>query len=212
MKLYDYVRSTAAYRVRIALRLKGIHYDAIEVHLLNNGGEHHHATYQQINPQELLPSLEVNDQVLTQSLAIIDYLDETYPEPPLLPKAPLLKAKIRSLALIIACDIHPLNNLRTLNRLKEQFNANETQVLEWYHHWLKSGFDAIETQLQQLKRSKAFCSGTSVSLADICLIPQVFNAKRVHFPMDAYPIITDINAHCLSIPAFAESAPSMTRP
>jgi len=207
MKLYDYYRSTACYRVRIALNIKNIAYEKISVHLVNQGGEQHSPEYRLINPQGLVPSLEINGQIIRQSLAIIGYLNETFPEPALLPENPLDKAVIRSLALTIACDMHPLNNLRVLNRLKEQFQANEIQIQEWYHHWLKTGFDAFETSLRTIKRSEPVCFGNKVTLADLCLIPQVYNATRFNFPMDDYPLIREINAHCLTIAAFQNAAP-----
>ncbi|WP_454780261.1 maleylacetoacetate isomerase [Legionella sp. WA2022007384] len=209
MKLYDYFRSTACYRVRIALNLKDITYEKIDIHLVNHGGEQHSAEYKAVNPQELVPSLEINEQIISQSLAIIDYLDETYPTPALLPQNPLDKATVRSLALIVACDMHPLNNLRVLNRLKEQFQASETQVTEWYHHWLKAGFDAFEAKLMNLKRSQPFCFGDAVTLADLCLIPQVYNAHRFHFAMNNYPLINEINAHCLTLEQFKKAAPEL---
>ncbi len=199
MTLYDYFRSTACYRVRLALSVKNIDYNAIEVHLINNGGEQHCSKYKKINPQGLVPSLEVDGQVLTQSLAIIEYLDETYPEIPLLPSDSIGKATVRSLALLVACDMHPINNLRVLNQLKTQFKANETQVQEWYHHWLKEGFDAFEARLKSIERSVPFCFGNQLTLADVCLIPQVFNANRFHFAMDDYPLICEINRHCLNL-------------
>ena len=207
IKLYDYFRSTACYRVRIALHIKNVAYEKVEIHLVNHGGEQNSPEYCKINPQGLVPSLEINGQILHQSLAIIEYLEETYPEIPLLPKDPLIKADLRALALIVACDMHPLNNLRVLNRLKAQFNANEDQVKDWYHHWLKAGFDAFEEQLKQLERSKPVCYGSEISLADLCLIPQVYNAKRFNFSMQDYPIISAINEYCLSIPAFQKAAP-----
>lgn len=207
MKLYDYYRSTACYRVRIALNIKNIHYDKIPVHLVNNGGEQHSNDYHLINPQELVPSLEANGQIIHQSLAIIDYLEEIFPEHPLLPHSILDKAQVRALALSIACDLHPLNNLRVLNRLRQQFSAQDSDVEEWYFHWLATGFAAFEEKLQHLKRSKAVCFGDSPSLADVCLIPQVYNAKRFNFPMDDYPLISQINSYCLSLPAFQNAAP-----
>lgn len=207
MILYDYFRSTACYRVRIVLNLKKIAYETIEVHLVNNGGEQHSPQYHQVNPQELVPSLDINGHILNQSLAIIDYLEETYPEIPLFPKDPLIKATLKSMAFIVACDMHPLNNLRVLNRLKEQFKANEEQVLDWYHHWLKAGFDAFEEQLTRLERNKPICFGSEITLADVCLIPQVYNAKRFHFDMANYPIINEINEYCSTIPAFHKAAP-----
>ncbi|MCW8399769.1 maleylacetoacetate isomerase [Legionella sp. PATHC038] len=209
MKLYDYFRSTACYRVRIALNLKNIAYEKINIHLVNHGGQQHSPEYRAVNPQELVPSLEINQRVLSQSLAIIDYLDETYPNPALLPPDPWDKAIVRSLALIVACDMHPLNNLRVLNRLKEQFQADEAQVTEWYHHWLKAGFDAFEMKLQQIKRSPSFCFGDTVTLADLCLIPQVYNAHRFHFAMDNYPLINEINAHCLTLEPFQKAVPEI---
>lgn len=207
MKLYDYFRSTTCYRVRIALHLKNISYEKISIHLINNGGEQNSPEYQQINPQGLVPCLEVEGQQISQSLAIINYLDETVPRPALLPKSPMDKATVLSLALIIACDMHPLNNLRVLNQLKKQFNPSEEQITQWYHRWLKDGFDAFEAKLQTIERSKPFCFGDSVSLADLCLIPQVYNAQRYNFSMDAYPLINAINKHCLEIAAFQDAAP-----
>lgn len=207
MKLYDYPRSTACYRVRLALEIKQIAYERIEINLIHNGGEQKSEPYLKINPQGLVPSLTTKGKVLHQSLAIIDYLDETYPEVPLLPKDPFTKALLRSLALLVACDIHPLNNLRVLNQLKQQFNAQEEEVMHWYHHWLKAGFDAFEQQLTTLKRSKPLCFGSELSLADVCLIPQVYNANRFNFPMKAYPLISEINDYCLSLPAFQKAAP-----
>ena len=207
MKLYDYFRSTACYRVRIALNIKNIHYNKIPIHLVDNGGEQHSAEYHQINPQELVPSIEANGQIISQSLAIIEYLEEIFPEVPILPHTILDKAHVRSLALMVACDMHPLNNLRILNRLKSQFKATESDVLEWYHHWLKAGFDAFEEKLQHMKRSKPVCFGDSASLADICLIPQVYNANRFNFSMANYPLIQEINAYCMTLAAFKNAAP-----
>jgi len=210
MILYDYFRSTACYRVRIALNMKQIAYEKVAIHLINYGGEHHSPEYHQINPQGLVPSLEINGQILHQSLAIIEYLDEAFPEVPLLPQDPLIKSSLRALSLLVACDIHPLNNLRVLNRLKAQFNANETQVTDWYHHWLKAGFDAFEEQLKRLERDKALCYGNKISLADICLIPQVYNAERFNFPMDNYPLIREINGYCLTLTPFIDAAPQLS--
>jgi maleylacetoacetate isomerase len=202
MILYDYFRSTACYRVRIALKLKKLKYDRVEVHLTDNGGAQNTPEYREINPQGLVPALEIDGQEFTQSLAIIEYLDELHPKIPLLPEDPMLKAKVRALALVIACDMHPLNNLRVLNQLKAQFKAEDVDIQRWYHHWLKTGFDAIEAHLAYLDRSKPFCLGHSFTLADVCLIPQVFNAKRFHFAMDDYPLISAINEHCLTLDAF----------
>lgn len=206
--LYDYFRSTACYRVRIALNLKQIDYESIEIHLVNQEGAQHSPEYLQINPQGLVPSLKIEGQLLTQSLAIMEYLDECYPQFPLLPKDLIAKAKLRALALLIACDVHPLNNLRVLNRLKTQFKADESEITQWYHHWLTSGFDAFETQLRTLPRSESVCYGHAISLADVCLIPQVFNAKRFHFSLEDYPLIREINDYCLTQPAFQKAKPT----
>ncbi|MFC3907824.1 maleylacetoacetate isomerase [Legionella dresdenensis] len=207
MKLYDYFRSTASYRVRIALNFKNISYEKIAVHLINNGGEHHHPDYLQVNPQGLVPTLDENGHIISQSLAIIEYLEEICPEPALLPANPYSKAQVRSLSQLIACDIHPLNNLRVLNQLREQFDANEEQVMTWYHHWLKQGFDALEARLQAIPHKNQVCYGTDVSMADICLVPQVYNARRFNFPLSAYPLITEIDAYCNTLPAFVKARP-----
>ncbi|KTC66152.1 glutathione S-transferase (maleylacetoacetate isomerase) (plasmid) [Legionella adelaidensis] len=207
MKLYDYFRSSASYRVRIALNWKNISYETLSIHLINHGGEQHAPDYMQLNPQGLVPTLDENGHILSQSLAIIEYLEEISPTPPLLPQNPLAKAQVRSLSLIIASDIHPLNNLRVLNYLREKFNANEEQTREWYHHWLRLGFDALESRLQALPRKNPVCYGNDISLADICLVPQVYNAKRFEFPLENYPLIREINAYCESLPAFVEASP-----
>ena len=207
MKLYNYYRSSSSYRVRIALNIKQISYETLTVHLINNGGEQHLPEYLAINPQGLVPTLVENGHILTQSLAIIEYLEEINPTPALLPQNPLARAQIRSMAMIIACDMHPLNNLRVLQQLREQFNPTEDQMIEWYHRWLKEGFDAIEIKLRALSRKNHVSYGHDVTLADVCLIPQVYNAKRYHFPMANYPLINEINEYCLTIPAFKNAAP-----
>lgn len=207
MKLYDYYRSSCSYRVRIALNLKQINYTSIPVHLINQGGEQHRPEYLQLNPQGLVPTLDENGHILTQSLAIIEYLEELNPEPPLLPQTPLGRAEVRSLALSIACDLHPINNLRVLNQLRQQFNAPDTEVNHWYKHWLKLSFDAFEERLKMLPRKNNVCYGHDVSLADICLIPQVYNAKRFEFSLAPYPRISEINDYCLTLDAFKEASP-----
>lgn len=206
MKLYDYYRSSSCYRVRIALNIKQISYETLEVHLINNGGEQHQATYCKLNPQGLVPTLDENGHILTQSLAIIEYLEEINPSPSLLPQNPLGRAQVRALAMSIASDMHPLNNLRVLQQLREQFHATENQVLVWYHHWLEKGFDAIEQTLQRFPRKHPVCYGSEISLADVCLIPQVYNALRFNFPMNKYPLISMINDYCLTLPAFIQAA------
>jgi maleylacetoacetate isomerase len=207
MKLYHYYRSSASYRVRIALNIKNIAYESVDIHLVNNEGEHNTPHYLEINPQGLVPCLDVDGHIISQSLAIIEYLDETFPQNPLLPSDPLNKAQVRALALIIACDMHPLNNLRVLSQIKDQFNANEADVITWYHRWLKPGFDAFEAKLKTTERSGPFCFGNQVSLADLCLIPQAFNAHRYNFPMDNYPLINAINDNCLRLDAFSAAKP-----
>jgi maleylacetoacetate isomerase len=207
VKLYDYYRSSASYRVRIALNIKNISYETLPVHLVHNGGEQHQPEYTKLNPQELVPTLDENGHILTQSLAIIEYLEDISPLPALMPANPLARAQVRSLALIIAADVHPLNNLRVLQQLRQQFHADEQQVLDWYHLWLKKGFDAFENILHQLTRKNPVCYGSEVTLADICLIPQVYNAQRFNFPLDNYPLITEINEYCTSLPPFLAAAP-----
>lgn len=207
MKLYDYYRSTASYRVRIALNIKNISYETLAVHLINNDGEQRHPDYLQLNPQGLVPTLDENGHIISQSLAIIEYLDEMNPAPPLLPQTPLGRAQVRSMALTVACDMHPLNNLRVLTRLREQFQADEQQIQDWYHHWLRLGFDALEKRLQAFPHKNQLCYGNEVSMADICLIPQVYNANRFGFTMSNYPIINEINAHCLTLTSFRDAAP-----
>ncbi|CEK10164.1 maleylacetoacetate isomerase [Legionella hackeliae] len=207
MKLYDYYRSTACYRVRLALNIKNISYEKIAVHLVGHDGEQHSPEYLTINPQGLVPTLNENGHILSQSLAIIEYLEEISPTPPLLPTTPLGRAQVRSMALTIACDMHPLNNLRVLTRLRDQFQASEEQVMDWYHHWLKLGFDTLEKKLQDLPHKHQFCYGSEPSMADICLIPQVYNAHRFGFSMDAYPLINEINAHCLTLDPFKDAVP-----
>ncbi len=207
MKLYDYYRSSSSYRVRIALNLKHIGYEAIPVHLINHDGEQHQSAYLELNPQGLVPTLDENGHILSQSLSIIEYLDEINPSPALLPPTPLGRAHVRSIAMTIACDTHPLNNLRVLQQLRGQFQATEEQVQVWYHHWLKEGFDAVETKLKKLPRKHHVCYGNDISIADVCLIPQVYNAKRFNFPMADYPLITEINDYCLNLPAFMQAAP-----
>lgn len=207
IKLYDYPRSTACYRVRLALSIKNLPYDVIHIHLVNNGGEHHDPKYSAINPQQLVPTAVINGQTITQSLAIIDFLEETFPQTPLLPANPLDRAQVRSLALLVACDMHPLNNLRVLNYLRHSFKASEEDVIQWYHHWLREGFNALESKLQQQQIKGDYCWGNRVSLADICLIPQIYNAHRFKFPMEEYPLLSAINTHCTSLIEFKKAAP-----
>jgi maleylacetoacetate isomerase len=206
MNLYGYFRSSAAYRVRIALALKGIEVEQVGIHLVRAGGEHLKASYLAKNPQGLVPALELDDgTVLTQSLAIIDYLETVFPEPPLIPADPVTAAKVRALALTIACDIHPLNNLRVLNYLKGPLARPQDDVDQWYRHWiLKGGLEAVEAMIE----GEDFCFGDSPSLADICLIPQVFNARRYKIDISHLKKIVHIDRHCADIATFAGAHPS----
>lgn len=205
MKLYGYWRSSAAYRVRIALNLKQLGFDNLPVHLVKNGGEQHSDSYKELNPAELVPTLLDGDFSLNQSLAIIDYLDETYPQPALLPDDVAARAKVRALALDIACDIHPLNNLRVLQYLTGPLAVTEQQKQAWITHWLNIGFTALEQRLTQC--SGQYCFGDSVTLADICLVPQVYNAQRFALDMTPYPYISKIYHNCMQLAAFALAAP-----
>ena len=206
MKLYSYYRSSAAYRVRIALNLKQLPYETVGVHLLKNGGEQKQPAYSAKNPQKLVPALEDNGQVFTQSLAIIEYLDEAYPAQPLLPAAATERARVRAMAQLIACDIHPLNNLRVLGYLQKQLGADETAKTEWYRHWINEGFTALEILLQS-EQTGRFCHGDTPTLADCCLIPQVYNARRFQVDLSLYPTIVRIVAECEAVPAFQAAAP-----
>ncbi|WP_107687803.1 maleylacetoacetate isomerase [Neisseria wadsworthii] len=206
MKLYSYYRSSAAYRVRIALNLKKLTYDTTFVHLVKQGGEQRLPEYAALNPQKLVPSLEDKGQIFTQSLAIIEYLDETHPEHPLLPAAPAERARVRALAQLIACDTHPLNNLRVLQYLQNQLGASEAAKTEWYRHWIHESFTALETMLQSVQTGR-FCHGDAPTLADCCLIPQVYNAYRFRCDLNAFPTIQRINAECLKLPEFQAAAP-----
>ncbi len=212
MKLYSYFRSSASYRVRIALNLKGLSYETVPVHLLKNGGEQFVSEYRKLNPDALVPVLfddsAVDTPVLTQSLAIIEYLEETHPEPPLLPKAAGDRAYVRGIALSIACEIHPLNNLRVLRYLMHELKVNEENKDKWYRHWCEQGLAAIEAKLSNNTRHGRFCYGDTPSIADCCLIPQIANAQRLNCDLSAMPIIMRINQNCLALDAFANAAPA----
>lgn len=204
MKLYSFFRSSAAWRVRIALALKGLDYDFESVHLRKDGGGQNKPAYKAMNPQGLVPVLEADGKHLIQSMAIIEYLDEVHPEPALLHGDAAGRAHIRAIAQIIACEIHPLNNLRILQYLGGRLGHDEDVRTEWYHHWVKSGFDGIEPMIAG---DQKFCCGDQPSLADICLIPQVFNAERFGFDLSPYPKIKAVNDAALALPAFSATAP-----
>ena len=207
MKLYTYFRSSAAWRVRIALALKGIAASSEFVHLLKDGGQQKTPTFLRTNPLGVVPVLETGDgAVLTQSLAIIEYLEETHPLPPLLPRDPVARAKVRAFALAIACEIHPLNNLRVLQYLQHEMGQSEATRTAWYRHWIAEGLTALETLLQDAGPGP-FCFGASPSLGDVCLVPQVANARRFECPLDAHPALLRAEAAALALPAFRDTAP-----
>jgi maleylacetoacetate isomerase len=208
MQLHTYFRSSAAYRVRIALNLKGLAYAPAFVHLTKAGGEQKSPAYKALNPQALVPTLTHNGQTLTQSLAIIEYLDEVYPQVPLLPKTALARAEVRAFALAIACDIHPVNNLRILSYLKGPMGHDQATVDTWYRHWTEDGLQACEQLLPAQSRG-AYCFGDTPSLADICLVPQMFNARRFNCQTATIPKLVAIDAACQTVPAFASAAPGV---
>ena len=204
MKLYSFFRSSAAYRVRIAFNLKGLSYETVPIHLQKEGGQNLKPEYRAVNPQMRVPALRLDSgELLTQSLAIIEYLDEIHPQPPLLPRDPVARAKVRALAQLIACDIHPLNNVGPLRYLKNQLGQDQATIDAWYHHWVVVGFDALEAMV----RPGPYAFGTDVTLADICLVPQVANARRLKVPLDRYPKIVGIDSACAKLAAFDKARP-----
>src|SRR5215831_3340581 len=205
MQLYSYFRSSAAYRVRIALGLKGVAFEYVPVHLVK--GEQRDDRYRALNPQSLVPVLIDEGRIITQSLAIIEYLEERYPNPRLLPGAPAERARVRSIALSIACEIHPLDNLRVLQYLVRTLGVSEEVKNVWYRHWIDLGLSALESQLANDHATGTFCHGETPSLADICLVPQLANARRYNIPLDAYPTLTRIDSSCRALDAFAAAAP-----
>ena len=207
MKLYTLSRSSASYRVRIALNLKGLAFDSIPKFLMRN--EHRTSEYLAVNPQGLIPALETDGAVLSQSLAIIEYLDETYPQPALLPPDSVGRAQVRSLAMTIACDIHPLDNLRVLNYLKDVLKHDEDAVNTWYRHWIGQGFTGLEVQAREYSTGKRFLYGDAVSMADTCLVPQMYNARRFKTDLSPFPTLVAISAHLESLPAFAAARPEV---
>jgi maleylacetoacetate isomerase len=204
VKLYSYFRSSAAFRVRIALNLKGLPSEVISIHLQKQGGLNRKPDYRATNPHMRVPALRLDSgDVLTQSLAIIEYLDESHPAPPLLPRDPIERAKVRGLAQLIACDIHPLNNVGPLRYLKNELAQDQAKIDAWYHHWIIDGFEALEAML----RPDPYSFGNSVTLADICLVPQVYNARRFKVPLDRFPRIVAVDAACAKLSAFDEARP-----
>ncbi len=206
MKLYSYFRSSASYRVRIALALKGIAHDAQYVNLPQ--AEHQTDQYRAVNAQGLLPALEDAGHVLIQSLAIIEYLDERFPQPPLLPRDAVDRAYVRGLSQIVACEIHPLNNLRTLKYIRKTYGLDEEGVNRWYRHWIADGFGMLERYLGRERRSGKYCAGDAVTMADCCLVPQVFNAQRYHCDLQPYPTVTRIFDRCMTLDAFTTTQPA----
>ncbi len=205
--LHSYFRSSTSYRLRIALNLKGVE-TAYQAHHLRLG-KHREQAFLKVNPQGLVPALELPDgTVLTQSLAIIEYLDETIPEPPLLPNDPVARANVRALSQMVACEIHPVNNLRILNALKTRFDADEDQVAAWFRHWVAETFAPMEAMLADRKTPGPYCAGETPGLADICLVAQVANNARFGVDMSPYPAIRAINEACMKLPAFEKAAPS----
>jgi maleylacetoacetate isomerase len=204
VKLYSYFRSSAAYRARIALNLKGLAYETVSIHLTKDGGQQFRPEYKAINPQARVPALMLDSgEVLTQSLTIIDYLDETYPHPPFLPADPLERARVRAVAHAIACDIHPLNNTSPLRYIKSKLGQEQSAIDAWYRHWIELGFEAIEPAL----RPGPYAFGAQVTLADILLVPQVTNARRFKVPIDRFPKIVAVDAACMQLPAFEKAKP-----
>lgn len=207
MKLYTFFRSSAAYRTRIALNIKGLGFESVPVHLRRSGGEHRRPEYLATNPQGLIPALEHEGKVLSQSLAILEWLEERYPQPPLLPSDPWARAQARSMSLHIACDIHPLNNLRVLAYLKGALAQSEEGINVWYRHWVAEGLAGLEVQAKANSGSRHYLCGDHVSMADVCLVPQIYNARRFGCDLAAYPLLMLINDHLESLPAFAAALP-----
>ena len=207
MKLYTFFRSSASFRVRIALNLKGIAYEQAPIHLRRGGGEQLQPAYKALNPQALVPALEDDGRILTQSLAIMEYLEEKYPAVPLLPKDPAQRALVRSMALVVACEIHPIQNLRVLNYVKSKYNQTDEQVNQWAQHWIDLGLTALEQMIVAQPSPGKFCFGNAPTLADICLVPQLGNARRYRCDLSRYPNILIVEENCMALAAFADAAP-----
>lgn len=207
LRLHSYWRSSAAYRVRIGLALKGLRYETVPVHLVRDGGEQHRPDFAETNPQRLVPVLEHGVRKVRQSLAILEYLDETWPQPALLPALSRDRARVRSIAQLIACDVHPLNNLRVLQYFENEWGVPQAERDEWVRHWIVQGFAALEATLDDHPATGEFCEGDTPTLADCCLVPQVYNARRFGVDMQRFPTISRIERACLALPAFDAARP-----
>ena len=207
LRLYSYWRSSAAYRVRIGLNLKGLAYETVPVHLLRDGGEQLSAAYARTNPQKLVPVLQHGQRMFRQSLAILEYIDEIWPQPALLPATARERQRVRALAQLVATDVHPLNNLRVLRYFEHEWHVPQPERDVWIRHWITEGFDAFEALLRDHPATGAFCDGFAPTLADCCLVPQVYNARRFGVDMAPYPTICAIEEACLALPAFRDAAP-----
>jgi maleylacetoacetate isomerase len=207
LKLYTFFRSSAAYRVRIALNLKQLAYEAIPKAFSKR--EHRQPDYLAVNPHGLIPALEIDGVALSQSIAIIEYLDERFPTPSLLPSDPLARAHVRSMALAVACDIHPLNNLRVLNYLRDPLKLSDDEVNVWYRHWVAEGFRGLEEQARQHSTNQRYCFGDEVSLADVCLVPQMYNARRFKTDLTPFPTLVAISSHLEALEPFAAALPEV---
>ena len=209
IKLYSYWRSSACYRVRIALNLKGLVFETLPVHLLRDRGQQHAAAFREVNPQQMIPVLMHGGRALRQSLSIMEYLDETWGNKPLLPSVARERQRARAIAQIIACDIHPLGNLRVLQYLEQELGATAEQRENWSRRWVQSGLEVVERELTDNPATGSFCEGESPTIADCCLVPQAYNATRIGVDLAGYPQIARINALCLAMPEFAAARPEM---
>lgn len=208
MKLYSYYRSSCAYRARLALHFKGIPFEYIPVHLVRDGGEQHKPEYKALNPQALVPTLIDGDFILTQSMAIMEYLEEKFPAPALLPQDTAQRAYVRQISLVNVADIHPINNLKVLNHLTGDFGVTQAQKLDWYQKWIRQGFDALEVLISRSPFYKgSFVCGDAPTMADMCLVPQIYNARRYEMDVSAWPVISAVDAACAELPAFVASCP-----
>ncbi len=207
MKLYTYFRSSAAYRARIALNLKAVQYELVNVDLRSFASDQHKTGYRAVNPQGLVPALAIGETTIAQSLAIIEYLEEAYPEPPLLPRSPVDRARVRAMALAVACDMHPLNNLRVLNYLRSPLGHDEDTVNAWYRHWIAVGFSGLEQEARRASSDGRHMFGSTVTIADVCIVPQMYNARRFKCDVEPYPTLRGICAHLETLPAFTQAAP-----